>query len=273
MSQFVVGQWVECVDNNGAEGCLKLGSFYRVTDVSAGEHFAWVDGFAFEFAANRFRPVEWQVGRTYKTTLDGVTATVSAIRSGVVESSPPHWLHPVESIRGVNFDEITGRLRGFENRNDVPHLTPYLADEPTPPVETTETGVEKCVGRFLIVSDEDNPTLFGVRDTHEMNTAWVRSMGNAQRVLEDARAGKKHLWYWAKDVASEPSRYHRTINGVTIDLYDVAEAYGIDSHRIFHAVKKLVMAGRRGHKDREQDLREAIVSIESELKKMKGGAS
>ena len=60
---------------------------------------------------------------------------------------------------------------------------------------------------------------------------------------------------------------------MTLDLYDVAEAWGIDSHRIFHAVKKLVMAGRRGHKDREQDLREAIVSIESELMKMKGGVT
>lgn len=217
MSQFVVWQWVECVDNNGAEGRLKLGSFYRVTDVSAGEHFAWVDGFAFEFAANRFRPVEWQVGRTYKTTMEGVTATIERESERFVYAAPPYWTHPTQSICGYEFHKTTGLLYTLEDRDDVPHLTPYLADEPSPAVETTETSK----------SAEPHPA---------------------------------------------PSRYHRTINGATLDLYDIAEAYGIDSHRIFHAVKKLILAGRRGHKDREQDLREAIVSIQSELQKMKGGA-
>jgi hypothetical protein len=63
------------------------------------------------------------------------------------------------------------------------------------------------------------------------------------------------------------SRYHRTIKGATVDLYDIAEAYGVESHRLFHAIKKLMLAGKRGHKDRETDLREAIVSIQSELEK------
>ena len=116
--------------------------------------------------------------------------------------------------------------------------------------------------------------------------AWVNEMpvespavetteaSKSQKIRDEARAALEKVNSGLCDEPQHtPSRYHRTINGATLDLYDVAEAYGLESHRIFHAVKKLVMAGRRGHKDREQDLREAIVSIESELQKMKGGAS
>ena len=63
-----------------------------------------------------------------------------------------------------------------------------------------------------------------------------------------------------------PSRYHRQFQGVTIDLYRVANLWGVKSHALFHALKKIMMAGNRGAKDYETDLREAIVAIEEELK-------
>ena len=73
---------------------------------------------------------------------------------------------------------------------------------------------------------------------------------------------------------SQPSRYHRQFCGVTIDLYRVANLWGVRSHALFHAMKKIMMAGQRGAKDYETDLREAIVAIEEELKIAKeGGAS
>lgn len=143
--------------------------------------------------------------------------------------------------------------------------------------------------RFIVC---DANGRFGCVDTELKKTAWAGTDKRLAEVIrEESANGMAGSWAWvnempvespavettepSKQVEPQPttSRYHRTINGATFDLYDVAEAYGLESHRIFHAVKKLVMAGRRGHKDREQDLREAIVSIESELQKMKGGAS
>ena len=73
---------------------------------------------------------------------------------------------------------------------------------------------------------------------------------------------------------SQPSRYHRQFCGVTIDLYRVANLWGVRSHALFHAMKKIMMAGQRGVKDYETDLQEAIVAIEEELAIIKeGGAS
>lgn len=60
------------------------------------------------------------------------------------------------------------------------------------------------------------------------------------------------------------SRYHKTIKGVEIDIYDILRAYEVKSHAVGHAVKKLLMAGQRGAKPYEQDLQEAVMSIERE---------
>ena len=61
------------------------------------------------------------------------------------------------------------------------------------------------------------------------------------------------------------NKYQRTVRSKTIDVYDVLNAYEVDSHAVGHAIKKLLMAGQRGHKDRLQDLREAIQAIEREI--------
>lgn len=54
----------------------------------------------------------------------------------------------------------------------------------------------------------------------------------------------------------------------TIDVYRVLDAFGVQSHELGHAIKKLLMPGLRHDKSAEQDLREAIQSIECQLKKM-----
>ena len=61
------------------------------------------------------------------------------------------------------------------------------------------------------------------------------------------------------------NKYQRTVPSTTIDVYDVLSAYDVDSHAVGHAIKKLLMAGQRGHKDRLQDLREAVQAIEREI--------
>jgi hypothetical protein len=76
---------------------------------------------------------------------------------------------------------------------------------------------------------------------------------------------------------SEPVRkYHRQITHtlehgaiiqtgdrvtITVDVYDVLKAFDVRCPAIQHAIKKLLCAGIRGHKDKRQDLAEARASI------------
>jgi hypothetical protein len=48
---------------------------------------------------------------------------------------------------------------------------------------------------------------------------------------------------------------------ITVDVYDVLKAFDVRCPAIQHAVKKLLCAGIRGHKNRRQDLAEARESI------------
>lgn len=61
------------------------------------------------------------------------------------------------------------------------------------------------------------------------------------------------------------NKYQRTIKGVTVDVYDVLAAFGVTCQARGHSIKKLLMAGRRGHKDEAQDLREAVQAIERSI--------
>ncbi len=49
---------------------------------------------------------------------------------------------------------------------------------------------------------------------------------------------------------------------VVIDVYDVLKAFDITCPATAHAIKKLLAAGERGHKDKQTDLDEAIQSIQ-----------
>lgn len=56
-------------------------------------------------------------------------------------------------------------------------------------------------------------------------------------------------------------KYRRQIKGVTVDIYDFLDAFGVTCSASQHAIKKLMMPGARGAKDRLKDLREADVSV------------
>lgn len=58
-----------------------------------------------------------------------------------------------------------------------------------------------------------------------------------------------------------PNKYQRTIKGITLDVYDVLQAWEVSNPAIQHAIKKLLQPGTRGHKSRQQDLQEALVSL------------
>jgi len=60
----------------------------------------------------------------------------------------------------------------------------------------------------------------------------------------------------------QSSKYSRPCKGVNIDVYDVLQAFAVTNPATQHAIKKLLCAGLRGHKDKMQDLTEALKSIE-----------
>lgn len=64
------------------------------------------------------------------------------------------------------------------------------------------------------------------------------------------------------------NKYHRTIYGlcgtpVKVDVYRVSDAYPTGSASIDHAVKKMLCAGLRGHKDKLTDIDNAIESLQA----------
>lgn len=52
------------------------------------------------------------------------------------------------------------------------------------------------------------------------------------------------------------------LDGMVIDVYDVLKAFEVTCPATQHAIKKMLMAGERGHKDKQTDLNEAIQSLQ-----------
>ena len=58
------------------------------------------------------------------------------------------------------------------------------------------------------------------------------------------------------------NKYKVTIEEISLDVYDILKAYTVTDHAIAHALKKLLMAGKRGLKSESQDISEAKEAIE-----------
>ena len=63
--------------------------------------------------------------------------------------------------------------------------------------------------------------------------------------------------------------YEVTFAGQKFDLYRIYSLYGVADGWRQHALKKIMCAGNRGVKTKEQDIREAIASLERGLEMMK----
>ena len=59
-----------------------------------------------------------------------------------------------------------------------------------------------------------------------------------------------------------PHYYKNVKNLEYIDVYRILELFNVTDQAIGHAIKKLLVAGGRGHQDFEKDVKEAIVSLE-----------
>ena len=64
----------------------------------------------------------------------------------------------------------------------------------------------------------------------------------------------------AKQPVITTSKYTKTIRGVSVDVYDVLQAWGVSNPALQHLIKKALQCGKRGHKDNAQDLQDIIDS-------------
>lgn len=63
-----------------------------------------------------------------------------------------------------------------------------------------------------------------------------------------------------REVYAQTGKYNRSCKGVTIDVYDVLQAFEVTNPALQYLVKKALCAGLRGHKDRQEDLNEILES-------------
>ena len=61
------------------------------------------------------------------------------------------------------------------------------------------------------------------------------------------------------------NHYFKKVPYDYIDVYRVLELFDVTDPAIQHAIKKLLVAGGRGHKDHKKDVREAIASLNRRL--------
>lgn len=61
------------------------------------------------------------------------------------------------------------------------------------------------------------------------------------------------------------SKYDRPVKGVTIDVYDVLEAFNVTCPALQHLIKKALCVGLRGHKSPERDLKDIVESANRAL--------
>jgi len=67
-------------------------------------------------------------------------------------------------------------------------------------------------------------------------------------------------------MSQKHSHYHKDVSHLkSIDIYRLLELFDVTDQAIGHAVKKLMCAGKRGSKSFEQDVREAVDTLNRRL--------
>jgi len=68
--------------------------------------------------------------------------------------------------------------------------------------------------------------------------------------------------HWLVQLANDtnPNKYAVSIRGVELDVYDILDAHNVRNPALQHLIKKCLHGGMRGHKSREQDLKDIISS-------------
>ena len=102
---------------------------------------------------------KWEVGKTYRTTLPGVTATITDIEGDDVIGDVSN-----RTCRAWRWCKVDGKFRMFENSQEHPHLTTELADEPQ--VEPSPRFTVAKRGEKWCVADSQRPGMHAPFGTH-----------------------------------------------------------------------------------------------------------
>ncbi|WMM36586.1 terminase ATPase subunit [Pseudoalteromonas phage PS_L5] len=128
-------------------------------------------------------------------------------------------------------------------------------------------------GEGLIVDDEFDLVIDynGVDDISQkirkLTYPQIMAIGELKR-LEVERFAPKIAPDLTPDFVKDGSKYHREIIGLdgvktTVDVYRILDAFKTDCAATDHAIKKMLCAGLRGHKDKLTDYDNAIESLQA----------
>ena len=101
------------------------------------------------------------------------------------------------------------------------------------------------------------------------NNAWVVLEHRPKNPVTNNKE-KPESTHSKSDTFSDGDKYVRTIFGmcgksVQVDVYRVLDAYPSGDAALDHAIKKMLCAGQRGHKDKITDYENAIESMQKAL--------
>lgn len=162
-------------------------------------------------------------------------------------------------LRGLRPDDIAFCLDcGTDNKKPEPPAEPMHLKKPSASKaywDDTEAGFKATYGG-------------GYRDPHQieifhhgMSTVfnWLRANHDPESITPK---DPKPVEQPAGVVVTKPVNKYAVTMPQPSDIYDILVAYNVTCPAVQHAVKKLLCAGKRGHKSREVDLAEAKAAIE-----------
>lgn len=169
-----------------------------------------------------------------------------------------------------------------KNQNDEYVLLNDVSRIPSEFVVEVPEGADKATlcGDYLIYWKGSNLS-FSIKE--ECEWCCAKKHPNSFFQFDEYMSGHKDaLVIWQRDAPSVEKtvssnlldekypHYDKDVSHLDkIDVYRVLELFGVKSHAVGHAIKKLLCSGQRGAKDESQDIQEAIDSLNRELEMMK----
>ena len=183
---------------------------------------------------------------------------------GTGENPVPEWAEDFKAMRQDGVTLSAGDRNwhlpiGLESENfEITHYR-YAIPADLAALAKNVSEWNEPSGRILF-RDENGHPVFCSEHKHLMIPSYTKAQWLRARQDLGYESGEK---LGAKDDNPlTPSKYHRQIKGVYVDVYDVLHAFGVTNPGDQHAIKKMLQPGKRGYKDARQDREEAIVSLE-----------
>lgn len=132
--------------------------------------------------------------------------------------------------------EVLGDWRDTLEKRPETSENPAYSNQPKPSADTPECEEVKQFEPFVSVEDA------------QQELSELEMLANVSHLISD----KRHR--------ITPSKYTKEIRGVSVDVYDVLQAWGVSNPALQHLIKKALQCGQRGHKDNAQDLQDIIDS-------------